>query len=523
MKTPPENSPPKTDELVFAREQPSGGTVRRRAPWKVLVVDDEAEIHNLTRLVLEGFSFEKRELELLNAYSGKQAMELVAAHPDISLILLDVVMEDYDSGLQVVRYIREELGNPFVRIVLRTGQPGQAPEHEVVANYDINDYKAKTELTAQKLFTTVTSALRAYRDLRLIERHSEGLERILEASASLFGIRSQEAFAEVVLSQLAAILHAAVVDDDEDTQDPQEDAASGAVVTPEGDGFCIVRSVGQVGAELPENVLEELQTALREKESRFSTERVVGYLRSDDGHECLLWFESGDRVRALDRKLVQVFVNHAAVAYHNLMLNAEIVDTQKEVITTLGELVETRSMEVANHVQRVGEYARLLGLLSGLSDREAELLRLAAPMHDVGKIGIPDAILNKPGPVTDTEFEVIKTHTSIGNTILGKSNRRIMQAAAIVAHQHHERWDGKGYPQALAGEDIHLYGRITCLVDVFDALGHSRCYKDAWPLGRVLEFLREGRSGAFDPKLVDRFLDHLAEFLAIQDRLSDDA
>ena len=521
MSTPPDQIVPPDDVLQFADEPPASEAPRRRTPWKVLVVDDETEIHSLTRLVLEGFTFEERELELLNAYSGKQAMELVAANPDISLILLDVVMEDYDSGLQVVRHIREELGNPFVRIVLRTGQPGQAPEHEVVANYDINDYKAKTELTAQKLFTTVTSALRAYRDLRTIQRHSVGLERILAASASLFGIRTPERFAEVVLSQLRVMLRSAsdAVDDAGD----EEDGGIGAVVTPQGDGFHVLRGVGLIAAELPESALAELRAAVTAKESRFSKERVVGYLHSQDGRECLLYFESGSRVRSLDLTLVQIFVNHAAVAYHNLMLNAEIVDTQKEVITTLGELVETRSSEVANHVQRVGEYAQLLAILSGLPEAEAELLRLAAPMHDVGKIGIPDAILNKPGPVSADEFEVIKTHTQIGNTILGKSNRRIMQAAAIVAYQHHERWDGTGYPQGLAGERIHIYGRITCLVDVFDALGHRRCYKDAWPLDRVLEFLREGRGSAFDPRLTDLLLDRLEEFLAIQDRLADDA
>jgi putative two-component system response regulator len=203
------------------------------------------------------------------------------------------------------------------------------------------------------------------------------------------------------------------------------------------------------------------------------------------------------------------------------MLNAEIVATQKEVITTLGELVETRSLEVANHVRRVGEHAQILGRLAGLSEAEAELLQLAAPMHDVGKVGIPDAILGKPGPVTSEEFEIIKRHTTIGHAILSKSSRRIMQAAAMVAHQHHERWDGRGYPQALAGEDIHVFGRITCLVDVFDALGHRRCYKDAWPLEQILELLREGRGVAFDPHLVDLFLDHLSEFLAVQDRYAD--
>jgi len=187
----------------------------------------------------------------------------------------------------------------------------------------------------------------------------------------------------------------------------------------------------------------------------------------------------------------------------------EIIATQSEVIHTLGEVVESRSHETGNHIDRVAEGAAQLAVLAELPLEECELLLLAAPMHDVGKIGVPDAILNKPGKLTDEEFATMKSHSHLGYQILSQSNRPILKAAAIVAHEHHERWDGKGYPRGLAGEDIHIYGRIVAIVDVFDALTSDRCYRAAMPLEKALAIMAEGRGTQFDPTLLDLFMDNL--------------
>ena len=148
---------------------PDVSTLPKVAGWKVLIVDDEPEVHQVTRLVLGGFRFESSPLEFISAFSAAEARAQMLEHPDVAVILLDVVMETEHAGLDVVRAVRDELGNRQVRIVLRTGQPGQAPEHDIISAYDINDYKEKTELTAQRLSTTIFSALRAYRDLMTIE------------------------------------------------------------------------------------------------------------------------------------------------------------------------------------------------------------------------------------------------------------------------------------------------------------------------------------------------------------------
>jgi adenylate cyclase len=170
------------DELIFAEED-EVEEMPIEASWKILIVDDEIEIHNITKLALKEFTFENKLIKFISAYSGKEAKEMIQAHPDIALILLDVVMETEEAGLEVVKYIRDILDNQIVRIILRTGQPGQVPEDVVIVSYDINDYKTKTELTNKKLFTTVVTALRAFRSLTQIEASKSELEKIAAASA----------------------------------------------------------------------------------------------------------------------------------------------------------------------------------------------------------------------------------------------------------------------------------------------------------------------------------------------------
>ena len=202
-------------------------------------------------------------------------------------------------------------------------------------------------------------------------------------------------------------------------------------------------------------------------------------------------------------------------------LSAEIELTQREIIYKMGEIGESRSKETGNHVKRVAEYSKLLATLYGLDEKEAEILFTASPMHDIGKVGIPDSILKKPGKLSEDEFEIMKTHTEIGYEILKGSNRAVVQAASIVSKEHHEKWDGSGYPQGLKGREIHIYGRITAIADVFDALGSDRCYKKAWELERILELLKNESGKHFDPDLVDLFLSHLDQFLAIRDKFQD--
>ncbi len=202
-------------------------------------------------------------------------------------------------------------------------------------------------------------------------------------------------------------------------------------------------------------------------------------------------------------------------------LNEEIETTQKEVVFTMGAIGESRSKETGNHVKRVAEYSKLLALHYGLLESEAEMLKQASPMHDIGKVAIPDAILNKPGKFNDEEREIMNTHAQCGYEMLNSSNRTLLKAAAIVAYEHHEKWDGSGYPRGMQGEDIHIYGRITALADVFDALGSDRVYKQAWDDEKIFKLFKEERGKHFDPTLIDIFFDNLDEFKKIRNEFKD--
>ena len=190
-----------SDDLISFADEKETAVLPKQAEWKLLIVDDEKDVHKVTKLVLSGFEFAGRKLSLFSAYSAAEAMDFMNINPDTAVALIDVVMEEEDSGLNLVQFIRENLGNHSVRIILRTGQPGQAPEHEVVLNYDINDYKAKTELTSEKLFTTVISAIRSYRDIMTIEKSKIGLEKIVAATADIFEIQSLKSFLNGILLQ----------------------------------------------------------------------------------------------------------------------------------------------------------------------------------------------------------------------------------------------------------------------------------------------------------------------------------
>ena len=202
---------------------------------------------------------------------------------------------------------------------------------------------------------------------------------------------------------------------------------------------------------------------------------------------------------------------YSAKTVESAMLNMELEATQREIIHILGEVSEYRSQETGDHIQRVAEISYMLAGFLGLPENEVERIRLAAPMHDLGKVGIPDAILNKPGRFTDDEYTIMKTHSEIGYNMLHNSKRKLLRFAAEIARSHHERWDGRGYPKGLAGEEIPLAGRICSIADVLDALSSPRCYKQPWPEEKVKDEFLKQRGGQFQPELVDVLMEHWDE------------
>jgi response regulator RpfG family c-di-GMP phosphodiesterase len=515
-----------SDDFLFA-EEPEQVEPIHNGSWKILIVDDEPEVHAVTKLALSDFSFQGKNLAFFSAYSGAEAKQLIAQHPDAAIMLLDVVMETDDAGLLVASYIREQLHNEHVRIILRTGQPGQAPERQVIINYDINDYKSKTELTAQKLFTVIMSSLRSYRDILSLEQSRLGLEKIINASADLFSSHSMEQFIDGVLQQLTSILGC-----DENALLVSSSMVAGNISGEVSDPHKLVVFAGQgeferqegkpVQEVLAPELLDAFDAALKTRGIVYRDNYLVAYCTSKFTHGSLLYISGlPGAITANQKKLIELFSQNVQIAYENVQLQHEIEDTQREIVYRLSEAVEHRSIETGNHVKRVAFICYELGKAYGLPEEEAERLMFAAPLHDVGKVGIPDGILNKPKKLEGQEWEVMKTHASIGYEILKNSKRSIIQAGAVIAQDHHEKWDGSGYPAGKKGEEIHIYGRIAALADVYDALRHRRCYKSAWSLEQVLAHIGAEAGKQFDPKLVEIFNSRVDKLEAILQKYPD--
>jgi len=508
------------DELAFSDEAGSKSE-DHESLWTILVVDDDESIHQVTKLALQSDLYDGRRIRILGARSGAEAREVLAREADIAVVLLDVVMESDDAGLRVVRFIREELLDRCVRIVLRTGQPGQAPERKVVTQYDINDYKEKGELTAQKLFTVVLSSLRAYRALRSLEHMRNGLEKIIDASADLQAMTALEPFASGALQQLTALLDLG-----------QEVACRGSALATmaEDDGqIRVLAGSGQFAgaasqlaeAALPPEVVRQLRHVLATESNLHIDDMLTTYSPTEKGVAAVLHLAGVKQLDDVDMTLVEIFARNIGTSFHNLLLRNDIEEAQREIVFLLSEAIEARSLESGNHVNRVAAYSELLATSLGLPQSEVVKVRLAAPLHDVGKISIPDSILHKPAKLTPQEWAVMRTHAMLGYQILRKSPRPVVQAGATIALTHHEKWDGSGYPYGLQGEDIPLFGRIVALADVFDALISRRSYKERWSIDEVHNYIREQSGRHFDPKLVDLLSGRMGDYIRISEELAD--
>ncbi|MDM7861331.1 DUF3369 domain-containing protein [Alteromonas sp. ASW11-36] len=502
------------DELLFADDDYQEPLLPSGEQWKVLIVDDEPEIHTITKLVLDDMEFDGRGVQCISAYSATEAKVLLSSddNHDIALAIVDVVMETNNAGLGLIRWVRETASNHTIRLVLRTGQPGEAPEESVIRDYDINDYKNKTELTALRLKTVTFSALRSYRDIKIIERHRVGLERIIAATTEFIECETLPQFANTILRQIAILLGL-------ETQQIVCCAITHKFGKAPQDGINVLaNNQGQCGSSecIDEVIRERLTLALEQKKSIHSSDYFIGYFTTSRGTENLLYVSRDSSMEPVQHHLLEFFAHNIAVAHENLSLRETIKESQRELSYVVGEAVEMRSKETGSHVKRVAHVSHLLATLYGLSEHDAEMIKLASPLHDVGKVGIPDKILNKPGKHTDEEFAIMQTHAQIGHDMLSRSDNPILGLGGIIAQQHHECWDGSGYPNQLKGEQIHIAGRISAVADVFDALGSSRCYKDPWPLPQIVEYFEQQRAKKFDPKLVDLLLQNIDQFVAIR-------
>jgi signal transduction histidine kinase len=310
--------------------------------WKIAVIDDDHAVHEGTRFALGDYSLDGRGLEILSAYSAAEGRTLMRAHPDIAAVLLDVIMETDGAGLDLVEFIRNEIKNETVRIILRTGQPGQAPERRVIVDYDINDYKAKTELTADKLFTSLTAALRSYQQLERMVQTRRGLEIIIDAASTLYDFKSMQRLAEGVLTQIASLLNI--------------DCAGILVLrggTEMNDDFSVLagsghfsRLVGAGSPSLDEISKRMVEDAFRRRKHQFVDHRSVLYIRTGSGREVVVLLQSERELSDTDRSLVEIFGSRLSIAFDNVILFQQLHEANTQLEDRVAS--RTRALMQAN-------------------------------------------------------------------------------------------------------------------------------------------------------------------------------
>lgn len=308
------------NDLIRVIDDSGAADDRPQAAWKVAIIDDDPAVHEGTQFALYDYSLNGQGIEILSAYSAEEGRELMRAHPDIAVVLLDVVMETDEAGLGLVDYIRTELKNEMARIILRTGQPGQAPERRVIVEYDINDYKAKTELTADKLFTSLTASLRSYQQLQRMVETRRGLEMIIEGAATLYNLKSMQTLAEGVLTQIASLLNV----DCGGILVLREDGPSDRFAILAGCG-CYRHFAGKAGADALDPPLRQaVQRALERCAHDFQPTLSVLYVRTATAREVVVLLETSRPLTETDRALVEVYCSRLSVAFDNMILYEEL-------------------------------------------------------------------------------------------------------------------------------------------------------------------------------------------------------
>jgi signal transduction histidine kinase/CheY-like chemotaxis protein len=342
------------DDIVHLIDDTGIRTPAAEGPrWKIAVIDDEPAVHDGTRFALSDYALNGQGIEIISAYSAAEGRELLRRHPDVAVILLDVIMESDTAGLELVEFIRKELKNDTVRIILRTGQPGQAPERRVIVDYDINDYKAKTELTADKLFTALTAALRSYQQLQRMVETRRGLEIIIEAAGTLFDFKSMQRLAEGVLTQIASLLNvncAGILV----LREAQNSHETFSVLAGSG---CYSRFIGTDVSQIIEHDLRRLvEEAFARRRHEFSDRRSVLYIRTVSGREVVVVLEAARRLSETDRALVEIFCSRLSIAFDNVILYEQL----QEANTGLEGRVAQRTEELTSANRRLAlQWARL--------------------------------------------------------------------------------------------------------------------------------------------------------------------
>lgn len=444
-----------SNQFMFADEASQQNTKLPTEYWKILIVDDEPEVHAVTKLALNDFNFLGRGLKFYSAFSGEEAKKLIDEHPDAAILLLDVVMETDDAGLQVARYIREKADNHFTRIILRTGQPGQAPERTVIVNYDINDYKSKTELTAQKLFTAVMSSLRSYRDIMSIDQSRHGLEKIISASTNLYALQPMNSFVDGLVQQLSWVIGGA-----KQTlyATSNEEGTSYKVLAAHGEDSKV--SVGQtLRSVIPSKALAELENVIANHGSYYGEDFVLLYCRSHcRAHGSVLFIGGLSRtLTADDHHVLQLFAENVQLAQDNVVC---LEDSDQFLARLADQLMLHHSTDFNNVLDGSRESRIAYRLAQAVNEDEAEATALAWSLFVQARPLLDCASTAVAAVETTCQQRVARSLRALTHgqhDATQKAHRALMERL--------ERWDGLGLPEGKQGSDIALSTQVLLLTE----------------------------------------------------------
>lgn len=444
-----------SNQFMFADETSQQTTKLPTEYWKILIVDDEPEVHAVTKLALNDFNFLGRGLKFYSAFSGEEAKQLIDEHPDAAILLLDVVMETDDAGLQVARYIREEADNHFTRIILRTGQPGQAPERTVIVNYDINDYKSKTELTAQKLFTAVMSSLRSYRDIMSIDQSRHGLEKIIAASANLYALQPMNSFVDGLVQQLSWVIGGA-----KQTlyATSNEDGSSYKVLAAHGEdsGVCVGQTLRSV---IPSKALAELEHVIANHGSYYGDDFVLLYCRSHcRAHGSVLFIGGLSRpLTADDHHVLQLFSENVQLAQDNVVC---LEDSDQFLARLADQLMLHHASHFNGVLEQNSEVRLAYALAQKVAAEDAETTALAWSLFAQAR-----PLLNCASDAAAAVETTCQQRVARSLRALAHGEHEATQNAHRALVERLERWDGLGLPEGKQGSDIAMSTQVLLLTE----------------------------------------------------------
>ncbi|MDR0570257.1 MAG: DUF3369 domain-containing protein [Clostridiales Family XIII bacterium] len=483
--------------------------------WKILIVDDNPEIHGLTRFALKRGTFLGKGLAWLDAYSAREAEAILETERDVAVMLVDVMMESDDAGLKFIEWHRNNRINPDSRIILRSGT---SFARNVIIDYDLHDYKTKNELTNDKLFTAVITALRAYSDRKKIENARQALENIIKSTAHIMRVQTMYEFARTVLAQISNIF---------------EIKGRGLLCAQKSNGNWDILAESGAIMKNPPDVLDIFDNIPGEGEC--CGDDCLASVLYQDANSCFaVYLETDEPLTEMQQRMLLLFCHNVSLGLSNIRLYDGTLNANRVTVMSLAQVTESRDRSTGEHVFRMAKSSEMLakrlfaaGICSDeLTPEIVSSISLSATLHDLGKISIPDAVLLKDGRLSEDEFRVIKEHPATGARVIDNiiknscEDLRYLSIGKDIALNHHERWDGTGYPNGLAGKDIPVAARITAVTDVFDALTHARCYKPSFSFEDAKNIIADGAGTAFDPEITALFLSEVADAIRRQQGVS---